>query len=146
MTSLGFRRSFLGLKGPSQNLVFFFESGYQYFDKFNFKLSFSALISAIVLILRTKQNEMFHLQWIGRLDVTGRHTCVSVGLWERSIKISFPFCFIKISRNGKWFLLYSIVNCIKGLIEFKESNNSSGLIWLIIKIYSSHPKTSSSFP
>ena len=43
------------------------------------------------------------------------------------------FLFIKISRNGIWSLLYFIVNCTEGLIEFKVSNNSSGLIWLLLK-------------
>ena len=54
-------------------------------------------------------------------------------------QIPFSFLFIKISRNSIWSLLYSMVNCIEGLIEFKVSNNSSGQIWLLLKTV--HGKT-----
>ena len=80
-----------------------------------------------------KQNGIFRLQWFRWLDVKSRHLWVFVGLCWRSIQIPFSLLFIKISRNGIWSLLYSIVNCIEELIAFKVSNNSSGLIWLLLK-------------
>ena len=131
----------VAMKRPSGNLVLI-KKGTQvivflYFDKFEFTFfkffNFSALFSAVVQILCSKQNGLFRLQWFGWLDVKHRHLCVPVGLWKRFIEISFLFLFIKISRNGIWCLLYSIVNCIEGLIDFKMSNNSSGLIFLLHK-------------
>ena len=134
---LGFCKSFCGIERAFRNPCFISKSGWWYSDKFDFKFSkffnFSGLFSAIVQTLRAKQNGMFRLQWFGWLGVRGRHLWVSVGLWQRSIQIPFSFLFNKISRNGIWSLLYSIVNCIEGLIEFKVSNNSSGLIWLLLR-------------
>ena len=57
-----------------------------------------------------------------------------------SIQIPFLFLFIKISRNGIWSLLYSIVNCIEGLIEFKVSNNSNKDLISYIKMLSKYNK------
>ena len=70
---LGFRKSFCGIERAFWNPFLISESGYLYFDKFDFKFSkffnFSALFSAIVQILHAKQNGIFRLQWFGWRDV-----------------------------------------------------------------------------
>ena len=92
----------------------------------------SSLPNAIVEILRAKQNGIFILQWLRWLDLKRRHLC----LWVYSkglSKYSFRYLCIKMSRNDNWLLLYSIINCIEGSIEFKVSNKSSGLIWWLLQ-------------
>ena len=66
---LGFPKSFSGIERAFRNPCLISESGCLYFYKFDFKFSkffnFSALFSAIVQILRAKQNRIFYLQWQG---------------------------------------------------------------------------------
>ena len=125
-----------GIKRVSWNTCFISEFRQWHFDKIGFKLfkvlNFSALFSAIVQILRTKKTWIFCLQWFGSLDVNGRGFCAFVSLWQWSIQIPLSLYFIKLSKNIMQSLLYSMVNCIEGLIELKVSNIFKRNLWKYI--------------
>ena len=104
---LYFLSLFVLLKGPSEIFVLLKNPGIDVL--INLILGFPNSLTSQHPSCWTKWDVSIKMAWETRC----RHHDVSVGL-------PFSFLFIKIFRTGIWSLLYSIANCIEGLIELKR--------------------------
>ena len=101
--------------------------------------------STIAQMHLVKQNGIFLRQLRRWFDVNSTYLFESVGSLYISIQIFVPVLFIIISKNGKFVLLLSIVNCKLGFTWFKIFSKSLGLINLVFRRISQSSKNQNQF-